>query len=98
MANPRGNANTLRPYKPKWRSGATQTIRVPIALADRLLDIAKRLDNGELTHESQPNLSSEIERVLSDPAITRNGRDRGAIRRALIALQSRLEGTNQDDY
>ena len=31
-----------------WRHGATQTIRVPMALKDQLLEITRQLDNGEL--------------------------------------------------
>ncbi len=33
--------------KAGWRHGATQTIRVPIALTDELLEIGRNLDRGE---------------------------------------------------
>lgn len=49
MPNPKGNLATLKHYKPKWKSGATQTIRVPVTLADQLLDYAHKLDDGSLT-------------------------------------------------
>ena len=54
MANPDGNIATLKHYEPKWKSGATRTIRVPVALANRLLKIARELDN----HTTQVNGNS----------------------------------------
>lgn len=36
----------LTPYKPSWNAGATKTIRVPIALADSILEYAHKLDDG----------------------------------------------------
>ena len=93
MSNPKGNVNTLKPYKPKWKSGVTHTIRVPIALTEKLLAIAKKLDNDEPISVARPiNIESAIEAVLNDSTITRDGRDRGAIKRALNALQNRLQG------
>ena len=47
MANPRGNPETLKPYQPKWQSGKTQTIRVPIAILQEVLEAAKLIDSGE---------------------------------------------------
>lgn len=32
---------------PNWNLGRTKTIRVPIAIADRLLEIARKMDRGE---------------------------------------------------
>lgn len=46
MPNYKGNEATLTKYRPKWRSGNTQTIRVPIALANQILDYAHRVDEG----------------------------------------------------
>ena len=34
--------------KAGWRQGQTQTIRVPIALKDQLLEISRQLDRGEV--------------------------------------------------
>lgn len=36
----------LKHYEGKWKHGQTRTIRVPIALADRVLTIARQLDNS----------------------------------------------------
>jgi hypothetical protein len=46
MVNLKGNVATLKPYEGKWRSGKTQTIRVPIALAEEILDVARQMDAG----------------------------------------------------
>jgi|SRR6476646_2469918 len=54
MANPKGNLETLKPYQAKWNSGATRTIRVPVVLADQVLEYAHNLDSGEsLTQVNQ---------------------------------------------
>lgn len=47
MANPKGNEATLVKYTPKWQSGKTKTIRVPIAIADRVLEAAREIDREE---------------------------------------------------
>ncbi len=44
---PRGGARENSGRKPKWNLGETKAIRVPVALADALLEIAKRVDEGE---------------------------------------------------
>jgi len=44
MANPKGNPQNLKSYKPKWKSGKTKTIRVPIAIANQVLEIARQID------------------------------------------------------
>jgi hypothetical protein len=92
MPNPSGNPQNLRSYQSNWRHSPTRQIRVPEVLVDRVLDIAKKLDAGELTEINQPlDIEHAIKDVLSDPSITRNGRDGGAVKRALSALQSRLK-------
>ena len=47
-----GNINdaslaNLKHYEGKWKHGQTRTIRVPIALADRVLAVARQLDNNQ---------------------------------------------------
>ncbi|BAZ24639.1 hypothetical protein NIES4073_55350 [Kalymmatonema gypsitolerans NIES-4073] len=34
---------------PSWKLGRTRAIRVPIILADALLNLARQIDNGEVT-------------------------------------------------
>ncbi len=42
--------------KPKWKQGRTRTIRVPVVLAEQLLEIAHRLDSGESLDLTQDNM------------------------------------------
>lgn len=44
--NPDSLKNLKPRYAPKWKHGTTRTIRVPVALADQILDYAHNLDNG----------------------------------------------------
>lgn len=44
---PRGGARENSGRKPKWNLGETKAVRVPMAIADTILDIARRLDDGE---------------------------------------------------
>lgn len=44
---PRGGARENSGRKPKWNLGETKAIRVPVAIADTILEIARRLDEGE---------------------------------------------------
>lgn len=45
MANSQGNKQNLKSYPPQWYSQPTQTIRVPVILADAILEIAHKLDD-----------------------------------------------------
>ncbi len=51
-----GSTNHL--LKPKWKQGRTRTIRVPVVLAEQLLEIAHRLDSGESLDLTQDNGAS----------------------------------------
>ena len=62
MPNPRGNVNSLQHYEGKWRHGATKTIRVPIVLADQVLEYAKKLDESPDTSDS----TAEAIRILTE--------------------------------
>lgn len=46
--------------KPKWKSGQTRTIRVPVVLADQLLEIAHKLDNADNIDLTQDNKQKAI--------------------------------------
>jgi hypothetical protein len=54
---PRGGKREGSGPKPTWKSGRTKTIRVPEVLADQVLDIARRLDEGLL---ESPNYSDRL--------------------------------------
>jgi predicted RNase H-like nuclease (RuvC/YqgF family) len=59
MANPKGNESTLVKFTNKWNSGATKTIRVPVAIAEQVLEYARKLD------ELQPEDRETTERILT---------------------------------
>ncbi len=49
---------------PHWNLGRTKTIRVPIAIADRLTEIARKIDAGEPI-EPETRLTKEDREQLS---------------------------------
>ena len=55
MPNPKGNPSTLKPYTAQWRHGRTRTIRVPVALADKVLEYERQIDEQTLTQAHQVN-------------------------------------------
>ena len=57
MSNPKGNEKSLIKFKQKWRLGKTKTIRVPVAIADEVLNYARQLDESEQT---TPDFLQEI--------------------------------------
>ena len=70
MANPKGNPQNLQSYKPKWQSGKTRTIRVPIAIAPLVLEAAREIDNNgnvslSQVIEDRNKLISELKNQLS---------------------------------
>lgn len=44
---PRGGYRKNAGRKKKWKSGTTTSIRVPVALADQILELAHIIDEGE---------------------------------------------------
>ena len=77
MANPKGNPQNLKSYKPKWKSGKTQTIRVPIAIAPLVLEAAREIDeNGNVSLlqviKDKDKLISELKTQLSTVTSERN--------------------------
>lgn len=58
MSNPKGNLASLKPYQPKWQAGPTRTIRVPIVLADSVLEYAHKLDSDTLSQVNEHQSSS----------------------------------------
>jgi len=55
----RTDGSTDHLLKPKWKQGRTRTIRVPVVLAEQLLEIAHRLDSGESLEMTQDNRANE---------------------------------------
>ena len=102
MANPKGNLTTLKPYQSKWKSGQTRTIRVPAALADQVMEYARKLDSGEsLSQVNQANGTpaykvdlvplSQVIQVLTealDLKANAGGKIKERVREAIALLQS----------
>jgi hypothetical protein len=83
--------------KSGWNHSETQMIRVPKVFAQQLLEIAHRLDEGEVIDSESKSISPTKEKletfvntILNDQSVTRMGKDKGAIRRGLEALINRL--------
>jgi hypothetical protein len=57
--------------KPAWGNGKTKPIRVPVAIAERVLEIAKEIDQGSFP-QSTPVVSSPKVIDLSGIAILRS--------------------------
>lgn len=88
--NPRGNPATLTSFSAKWQSGSTQVIRVPIALADQILDLAHQLDQGlpiEVAKPASQSLLQAIEKLNQVAETPRNNfpRERRELLRSAIA-------------
>lgn len=66
---PRGGRRDGAGGASTWNHGKTKTIRVPIDLADRLLEIARAMDDGEMITTS----SSLIEPVTESKTIDLKG-------------------------
>jgi peptidoglycan hydrolase CwlO-like protein len=63
MANPKGNEASLKNsrFKAAWQSGSTRTIRVPVVLAETVLEYAHRLDNGIEPLDTMNEVNSDVE-------------------------------------
>jgi hypothetical protein len=90
---PRGGRREKSGRKSSWVSGCkfeeTKLIRVPVAVADRLLEIAHKLDSGEVIDlETKSNneivTKSELiqkgKQIVADESVVRM-KDRGSVRK-----------------
>jgi hypothetical protein len=69
MPNPNPNTSGLKFYKTNWKHGKTKTIRVPIALADQILEYGYQLDGGKVPLANNAialpdNLSDRLGEIL----------------------------------
>ena len=62
---PQYNTANLTPFKQVWNDKTTKTIRVPVALAEAVLEYARTLDNGEAINPSPDNLSNPIAAIVA---------------------------------
>jgi hypothetical protein len=77
MPNPTGHIDSIKKtqFSSPWRSGATRTIRVPIALADTTLEYARQLDKGIEPHDTVNNINSEVEAIVTQSPDTGDSSD-----------------------
>jgi len=52
---------------PSWNLGRTRTIRVPIAIADQLVEIARKMDRGEPIETSVLFAREELQELSKSP-------------------------------
>lgn len=93
---PRGGHRENAGRKAGWNNPETQTIRVPKVLATQLLEIARKLDEGETIDFdtkseksiliSKNDLDNISRTILADATVTRNGKDRGSVKKAVEVL------------
>lgn len=93
MPNPNGNIATLTSWKPRWLSGATQTIRVPVDLAEAILAYAHKLDQGTVkpsdsSNESLTQVIETLERVYLTPRNNFSRERKAELRAAIDTLKS----------
>lgn len=67
MTEPKGTRGGARPgagnpnFRPKWNAGETRTIRVPAALADEVMDYARKLDEQYPNQLADDSVSQSID-------------------------------------
>lgn len=94
MTDQQGSWGGARPgagnpeFKPKWKSGKTMVIRVPEAIADEVLAVARRIDQGETVTLSSNNAADREQ--LQDSAVTQSRIDPAALFNQLRPLLNRL--------
>jgi hypothetical protein len=67
----RGGLRVGAGSKPAWKNGKTKTIRVPEVLADKIMEYAKNLDDGEIIESVS---ESKIINLSGIPLKTYNGK------------------------
>jgi len=85
--NPKGHPATLTPYRAKWKSGKTRTIRVPIAIADEVLAAARLIDAGEDTSDNSKAIEILINALKLK--VSSGGAIKKEIRKALKLLEDK---------
>lgn len=75
--------DNLTPFKSNWNNPKTKTIRVPEYLANKLLEIAHKLDNDESINISDSSLVTNKLRVIIEKI---NNKERGYKNNAAVQL------------
>lgn len=119
MTGEKGSWGGARPgagnpeFKPKWKSGKTTVIRVPEAIADKVLTAARRIDQGEALdsvtlkgqgvrsqYENVTQLKDTDEAVLLKAANKELCQKVGSLEASLFKAMSELQRTakERDEY
>jgi hypothetical protein len=61
------NQRGSRGPAPNWNLGRTKTIRVPIAIADELMDLARKIDSGEPVEPEMLLTKEDREQLYKSP-------------------------------
>jgi hypothetical protein len=100
---PRGGHREKAGRPSTWKSGCkfseTKLIRVPAAIAEKVLEFAHKLESDDpldLVTKSKGYSIDEIKeagkQAFLDTSVTRHGRDKGVIRRGIEAQIKKLSG------
>jgi len=84
-----------------WNLRPITVVKIPLPLKDKVLDFAHKLDNSDTNSLSDNSdldnvtipkdyIDSGIEQILRDVTITRNGKDKAAVKRALLEFKKLL--------
>src|SRR4028118_2007595 len=73
MPNPKGHEDSIKDsrFKAAWQSGPTRTIRVPIALAEVILEYARQLDRAIEPHDTAEMVDNGTDAVIAESRDTR---------------------------
>lgn len=83
--------------KPKWRLGKTVAIRIPLAIKDELMEIAKKLDSGEKDNSKNKEVAEAIEKLRDSTTFKKDGgsydgRKAGELKSKVLEVIKILEG------
>ena len=91
MANIKGNEATLTKFKPKWQSGKTQTIRVPITIADQVLEVARLIDENKLPYNTDTSDINQTKIIrIAQEALGTKSNNGGKIKEAIANILREL--------
>jgi hypothetical protein len=93
MPNPNPNTSGLKFYKTTWKHGKTKTIRVPIVLADQILEYGYQLDGGAAPPANSAialpdNLSDRLGEILVRVQSNETGYRKNSAARLIKDLKS----------
>lgn len=94
----RGGCRTGAGAKSKWKSSKTKTIRVPVAIADRVLELAKMLDQGSGYDFVEPPTAEQNEALYSPEEVSEPRQQSKHIQLPLVSFDSDLPSLSELDF